>query len=231
MTGRALVVGGSSTIGTAIALALAREGYAISLWGRDPARLDAAAQAVRAAGADGAARTVDVRDDAAMRAGLEAETDLRVAVWAAGLFDWADADRADPAVWRRLIDVNVASAAVFTALVAPALVAAAPSALVYLGSGASRRVFPHNAAYIASKHGLAGLAGATFLDLRDRGVKVSIVSPGLVAAGGGLMSPQGQERPETLLQPDDVAAAVRFVVTFPATGCPVEIDLQPQRSL
>jgi NADP-dependent 3-hydroxy acid dehydrogenase YdfG len=114
--------------------------------------------------------------------------------------------------------------------VLPTLVARAPSALVYIGSGAARRAYPFNAAYVASKHGLAGLAQATFLDVRDHGVKVSVVSPGLVAAGAGLLSPAGQERPGDLLTPDDVAAAVRFVVTFPASGCPVEIDLQPQRS-
>ena len=96
--------------------------------------------------------------------------------------------------------------------------------------GAARRAYPGNAAYVASKHGLAGLAHAVFLDVRDHGVKVSLVSPGLVAAGAGLLSPAGRDRPGDLLTPDDVAAAVRFVVTFPATGCPVEIDLQPQRS-
>ena len=63
-----------------------------------------------------------------------------------------------------------------------------------------------------------------------RGVKVSVVSPGLVAAGAGLLSPAGQERPPELLTPADVAAAVRFVVDFPRTGCPVEIELQPQRT-
>jgi NADP-dependent 3-hydroxy acid dehydrogenase YdfG len=45
------------------------------------------------------------------------------------------------------------------------LLAAAPSALVYLGSGAARQAYAHNAAYVASKHGVAGLAGATFLDV------------------------------------------------------------------
>lgn len=76
----------------------------------------------------------------------------------------------------------------------------------------------------------AGLAGATFLDVRDRGVKVSVVSPGLVAAGGGLLSDAGPSHPDDLLTPRDVAAAVRFVVTFSETGCPTEIELQPQRS-
>ena len=54
--------------------------------------------------------------------------------------------------------------------------------------------------------------------MRDRDVEVSVVSPGLVAAGA------------ELLAPDDVAAAVRFVVTFPVRGCPVEVELQPQRT-
>lgn len=70
----------------------------------------------------------------------------------------------------------------------------------------------------------------TFLDVRDRGVKVSVVSPGLVAAGSGLLSDAGTRWPNDLLTPLDVAAAVRFVVTFPSTGCPTEIELQPQRS-
>jgi hypothetical protein len=51
-----------------------------------------------------------------------------------------------------------------------------------------------------------------------------------VAAGAGLRSPAGQQRPEQLLAPADVADAVRFVVTFPARGCPTQIHLQPQRT-
>ena len=68
------------------------------------------------------------------------------------------------------------------------------------------------------------------LDVRDRDVKVSLVSPGLVAAGAGLWSEAGRQRPAELLAPADVAAAVEFVVTFPVRGCPTEIALQPQRT-
>jgi hypothetical protein len=42
-------------------------------------------------------------------------------------------------------------------------------------------------------------------------------------------APAGRDRPHELLTPADVAAAVRFVVTFPARGCPTQIRLQPQR--
>jgi NADP-dependent 3-hydroxy acid dehydrogenase YdfG len=98
---------------------------------------------------------------------------------------------------------------------------------VFIGSGAAHRVFPDNAADVASKHGLAALAAATFLDVKKHGVRVSLVSPGLVAAGAGLLSPAAAEDPSGLLQPDDVAGAVDYVVSFPGHGCPVLVELQP----
>jgi NADP-dependent 3-hydroxy acid dehydrogenase YdfG len=228
----ALVVGASSTIGQAIAVELTRLGYTPSLWGRSAERLAAAQAACRTAGGDATTRQLDLTDPAALAPGVAevvAQGPLGVVVLAAGLFDWAAADHADPDTWAQLLEVNLVAAARLTPLVLPALIDAAPSALIYLGSGAAHHVYANNAAYVASKHGLVGLAGGTFLDVRDRDVKVSLISPGLVASGGGLQSPAGQSHPERLLQPDDVAAAVRFVVTFPTHGCPVEIQLQPQR--
>lgn len=227
---RALVVGASSDIGAAVAADRAAAGQDVFLWGRDEGRLRAAAgRCVGRTEVD----LVDVTDRAGVRAALDrvlADGPLQTVVWAAGTFDWAPADEADPETWQRLLDVNLTAAAVLTTMVLPPLLAAAPSALVYLGSGAGRTAYANNAAYVASKRGLTGLARATFLDVRDRDVKVSVVYPGLVAAGAGLLSPAGQERPQELLAPADVAAAVRFVVEFPRAGCPVEVELQPQRT-
>jgi NADP-dependent 3-hydroxy acid dehydrogenase YdfG len=229
---RALVVGASSAIGRAIATDLSDD-HELVLWGRNRTALNETDRSCEAAGATCVTDLVDVTDRAATNRAVErlrAGGSLSVVVWAAGVFDWAPADKASPEVWARLLDTNLTAAAVLTALVLPQLVDAAPSALVYIGSGAGRQVFANNAAYVASKHGLAGLAGATFLDVRDRDVKVSVVSPGLVAAGAGLLSEAGTHHPERLLSPQDVAAAVRFVVSFPHNGCPTEIELQPQRS-
>jgi NADP-dependent 3-hydroxy acid dehydrogenase YdfG len=115
-----------------------------------------------------------------------------------------------------------------TRRVLPALLAGAPSSLVLLGSAAAHTAFAGNPAYVASKHGLAGFARSVFLDVRDRDVAVTLLSPGLVAAGAGLRAPG--VRPEQLLQPTDVADAVRWVVGTPAHVCPVEVQLQPQRT-
>ena len=229
--GHALVVGATSAIGGAVVDRLAALGLAVTGWGRSEERL-------AALGSDQRSRIatdrVDVTDDDAVVAALErldrrleGRAPLRVVVWAAGLFDWAPADEADPATWSRLLDVNLTAAARLVPRVLPRLRAATPSTLVLVASGAAHRVFPGSAAYVASKHGLAALGAASFLDVRRHGVRVSVVSPGLVAAGAGLRSPLGQSAPDRLLTPDDVAGAVEYVVTFPGHGCPVLVELQP----
>ena len=214
------MVGASSDIGASISRALAADGFDCLLWGRDRARLAAVGPRWD---------VVDLRSPADVRAGLDRLPDrLSAVVYAAGLFDHAPADTGDPDVWDELVTVNLAAAMRVTRGVLPALLAAAPSSLVLLGSGAARTPFPGNPAYVASKHGLAGFARSVFLDVRDRDVAVTLLSPGLVAAGAGLSAPA--VRPELLLQPSDVAAAVRWVVGTPPNVCPVEVELQPQRS-
>ena len=200
--------------------ALTADGHDCLLWGRDRERL-------AAAGPRG--RRVDLRSPDDVQAALaELPGRLSAVVYAAGLFDWAPADEGDPAVWDELLTVNLAAAMRVTRGVLPALLAGAPSSLVLLGSAAARAPFAGNPAYVASKHGLAGFARSVFLDVRDRDVAVTLLSPGLVAAGAGLRAPG--VRPAELLRPADVAAAVRWVVATPPNVCPVEVELQPQRT-
>jgi NADP-dependent 3-hydroxy acid dehydrogenase YdfG len=226
------VIGATSEIGTAIAASLVTVVDRLVLWGRDAGRLAGAAETCRAARPELVVETrpVDVTSSAELVAGvaaLGAGGPLKVAVWTPGLFDWAPADEADPERWRALAEVNVTAPTEFTPLVLPALVDAAPSTLIYLGSGGGHAIYPNNAAYVSSKHALAALAHATYADVRRHRVKVSVIAPGLVAAGVALSSPVGREHPERLLRPEDVAAAVRFVVDFGDHGCPTEIRLQP----
>ena len=219
-TRTALVVGASSDVGAAISRELAAGGFDCLLWGRDHERLAAVGPRWD---------VVDLRSPGEVRAGLDRLPDrLSAVVYAAGLFDHAPADGGDPDVWDELVTVNLAAAMRVTRGVLPALLAATPSSLVLLGSGAARTAYPGNPAYVASKHGLAGFARSVFLDVRDRDVAVTLLSPGLVAAGAGLGAPG--VRPERLLQPADVAAAVRWVVGTPPNVCPVEVELQPQRT-
>jgi len=228
---QALVVGATSEIGSAIVQRLLGIGHSVTAWGRSEERLDALAERC---GPRLTCDRVDVTDDDAVVAALDRldarlgdEAVLRVVVWGAGVFDWAPADSADPATWSRLLAVNLTAAARLTPRALVRLRRTPASTLVFIASGAAHRVFPNNAAYVASKHGLAALAAAAFLDVREAGVRVSVVSPGLVAAGAGSWSPLGRSSPEKLLTPADVAGAVGYVVGFPGHGCPVLVELQP----
>ncbi len=129
-------MGGSSDIGRAVGVTLAALGHEVVLWGRDAEKLAAAAAAC-----SGRAEHVDVTDEAQVRDGLARAGELDVVVWAAGVFDWGAAHEAEAGRWARLLDVNLTAAAVLTALALPTLVRRAPSALVYIGSGAARRAY------------------------------------------------------------------------------------------
>ncbi len=226
--GVAVVTGASGPIGAAIARMLGERGHDLVLLGRDPERLaqtEAACGAGRALVLPCDLGRPEAVDAAVQRLRAEAGAP-RVLVHAAGVFDWASAEAADPEAWAGLMQVNLLSVMRLTAALAPALLSHPGSAVVLVASMAGHQAFANNAAYVASKHGLVGFGRALFLDLRDRGVKVSLVSPGLVAAGASLSMPGG--RPERFLRPEDVAEAVRYVLDSSPGACPTEIRLEPQ---
>ncbi|MDF8263213.1 SDR family oxidoreductase [Luteipulveratus flavus] len=228
--GQAVVAGASSAIGTAVARLLAARGFTPVLLGRDQQRLAAAARACEPAAARW--RSLDVTDHRALLTTVHDAAErgpITAAVWAVGLFDWAPTHRADPARWSAVLSTNLTAAAVFATAISPHLIEATPAYLILIGSGADHTAHANNAAYVASKHGLAGLTEAMFLDLRGHGVKVSLISPGLVAAGAGLQSAQGKAAPHLLLAPSDIAAAVSFVLDSSASACPTVIRLEPQQ--
>lgn len=126
------------------------------------------------------------------------------------------------------MDVNINAPMRLSRLLIPSLTLHSSSAIVFIGASAGHQGFAHNAAYVASKHGVAGFGRALFLDLRDSGVRVCVISPGLVAAGSALaMDPALHDR---FLRPTDVAGAVRYVLSAAPTACPTTIYLEPQRS-
>ncbi len=214
-----MVVGASSEIGGAIAHRLEDLGWSLDVWGRDRAALAPRFPAA-------AVHEVDLRDRAAVEEALATcAPPLTTVVHAAGVFDWCDAEEADLDTWDEVFDVNLSSAARLSRLALPWLLRSAPSSLVLIGSTAAHQAFPHNAAYVASKHGLTGLAGAVRAEVGARGVAVTIVNPGMVASGAALGSDRGRTRPESLLRPGDVAAAVAYAVCAPPHACISRIDL------
>lgn len=229
----AFVTGASRGIGRAIATMLAREGCSLALVGRDEAALAETAAACAAFGATVLPLPADLRDTAAIPALVERCVrhfgQLNILINNAGIFDWASTVDADLAAWDAVLDTNLRATMHLTHSAAPHIVRHGRGAIIFIASMAGKRAFANNAAYIASKHGLVGFAGGVFEDLRAHNVKVCAICPGFVNAGASLTINAPPETFAEFIQPDDVARAVGFVLSFPATACPTEIILSPQQ--
>ncbi len=95
-----------------------------------------------------------------------------------------------------------------------------------MASDVGRRAIPNMAAYVAAKHGVVGFSGALLREVRDRGVKVTVLLPGIIDTyfGG---SEEGSRDPAWSMQPADVAAFIHTVLTQPPGLLLDEVTLHP----
>ncbi len=119
-----------------------------------------------------------------------------------------------PDEWRQMVDVNVNALFHVTRAVLPGMVARERGHVVLVGSIAGRSAFAGGACYAATKAFGMSFAESLLLEVRDAGVKVSVVSPGSVRTGfsGKTDAPRD---PDWQLVPEDVAEAVAYAVATP----------------
>lgn len=183
-TGRhALVTGAGSGIGRAIALALAARGHAVSLAGRRSAPLEAVREEVAAAGGEAlAASGFDVTDAASVEAGIataiERFGDIAVLVNAAGEAPSAPFDKTGPALWSRVIGINLTGTYLVTQAALASVRRAGRGRIVNVASTAGLTGYAYVSAYCASKHGVVGLTRALAVELARTDVTVNAVCPG-----------------------------------------------------
>jgi NAD(P)-dependent dehydrogenase (short-subunit alcohol dehydrogenase family) len=182
MTGKlAWITGASTGIGRALALRLARDGWRVAASARGAEML--ASLAAEGGGAIHAF-PLDVTDAAAgARVLAEIERALGpvdLAVVNAGTHAPTPADAFDPAVVRRLVEVNLLGAANTLAAVMPEMIRRRAGQIAVVASVAGYRGLPRAAAYSASKAGLIALAEGLKFDLDRHGVKIQVINPGFV---------------------------------------------------
>ena len=222
----ALVTGASRGIGLATARALAGEGAAVALFGRDAAALAQAAAELRAAGAEAADVAMDLRQGPDVEA-IVASLGQRfggapdVLVNNAGRFDLAPVHETSVEAFAASVATNLVAPFTLVRAVLPAMRARGSGHVVTVGSIADRAVFPENAAYASAKHGLRALHEVLRAELRGTGVRASLVSPGPVDTA--LWDPHDPDAREgftpraLMLRADAVAEAIRWVVVQPAS--------------
>ncbi len=206
----AVITGASRGIGRAIALRLAA-GHDIVAVARSQGDLETLTLEIDGAGGRCRPVPVDLTDGHAVAAAL-AGVHAEVLVNNAGVGIMKPLLAMTPEEWHRQVDVNLNALYHVTRSVLPGMVARGRGHVVIIGSIAGRSAFEGGTAYTATKHAVMAFAESLLLEVRDQGVKVSVVSPGGVATefGGGDAAGKAWA-----LKPEDVAEAVARVLATP----------------
>ena len=223
----ALVTGGSRGIGRAIAHRLAILGASVAICGRDRRALEGTTTELQKLGARVFFQITDVTN-AKQVSKLVAEAEaalgsINMLVNNAGIGLFGPAHEKTEADWDRVVNTNLKSVFLVSRAVVPSMLRRGSGDIVNISSLAGRNTFAGGGIYCASKWGLMGLSGCMMEDLRERGIRVSVVCPGSVTTE---FSGSRPKNPAQALSPDDVAHAVEAIVTQRPGSVLSEIQLR-----
>jgi len=229
---RAIVTGGSSGIGRAVALRLAREGCHVGVFDLARDGAEATAKMIQDAGGTAAVAigSVAKRDDAVRGAAELGPADILVNN--AGILRTAPFLELSEAAWREVMAVNLDGVFHFSQAVLPGMLAQGKGAIVNIASFAGKKGLAAHAAYSASKFGVIGMTQAVAEELAERGIRVNAVCPGIIVETGmrevAEADARAQGRPPVEVRaqavpmrrpglPDEVARLVAFLASDEAS--------------
>ena len=232
----ALVTGGSSGLGRATAIALARAGADVAVLARGSSELDATASQIRSAERRAVAVRVDLADaDAVQQAAAQVLEDLGgidILINAAGTDAPGPVAELEVESWNRVLDVNLRASFLLARAVWPHMVAAGGGTIVNISSVAGRRGWADAAAYCAAKFGLTGFTQSLAAEGKPHGIRACVVYPGGIDSNWGLWSPQSRgttapETPAAALAPEQVAALLVWMASAPPDVVVNEVTVTP----
>ncbi|HZM31991.1 MAG TPA: SDR family NAD(P)-dependent oxidoreductase [Acidimicrobiales bacterium] len=224
----AVVTGGASGIGLAIAERLAADGAAVAIFDRDGGAADEAAAKIAAAGGSAAGFAVDVTDrprlDGAVAEVCDRLAPPTILVNCAGLDGFDPFLSISAETWQRILDVNLTGTFNCCQAVVPHMLDAGWGRIVNISSSSAQGGQPLMTHYVAAKAGVIGFTKALALELGPKGITVNTIPPGFIdtpmlrrSESKGLLG-EGVDHHAALTpvrrvgRPEDIAAATAFLV-------------------
>ena len=226
----ALVTGSSRGLGRAIALKLAKAGSKLAVCARDDRALKDLVDVIETAGGEaiyGAFSISDYKQLEQFVTQIQSRFGrLDILVNNAGLGWYKPFVEYSIEEIDQTIDVNLRGLIYATKAVLPIMLAQKHGQVINIASDLGRRVIPNMAPYVAAKHGVMGFAGSLLREVKDQGIKVMTMTPGIIDTyfGGG----EAGSRDETWsLQPEAVAELVLNMLTLPQYTMLDEVSIHP----
>ena len=224
----AIVTGGGTGIGRAVALALSQEGYSVVLAGRRKERLEATAMEGQASGARMLAVPTDVGDPTSVRAlfGKTRETFGRLDLLFNNAGHGAPPVRLEDVTyeqWKSVLDTNITGAFLCTQEAIKIMKSQEPRGgrIINNGSVSAHAPRPNSAPYTAAKHAVTGLTKSTCLDGRKYDIACGQIDIGNAATeattqvGDGVLQANGTIKVEPTIDVQHVVRAVLYMASLP----------------
>jgi len=220
----ALVTGGSSGIGRAIAKALVETGTKVAITGRDEKRLAEVASTLKAVPI-----RADVSNEDDVRRTYEevlrafGHLDILINNAGKGIFKpLIDMQRSD---FDAVLATNMTGAMLMAREAAKHFISRKRGNIVNIGSTASHRGAPNGTAYYASKAALRSMTECWRAELRQHNIRVFLINPSEVITGFAAASGFAQKDNPTKLRSEDIAHAVRTVLEMDDRGFTTELTV------
>ncbi len=221
-----IITGASRGLGAALAETFAARGHRVLACARDAAVLDALVARIPGI----VPCPLDLADLSALPARIDAllaaHPPIDGLINNAGIGAYRPFLDHDVDALRAVIDVNLSAPMLLCRAVLPGMIDRRRGHIVNIASDLARRPLANMAAYVASKHGLAGFSHSLLREARPHGVRVSLVNPGIIDTGFGGAEP-GSRDPAGALSPGSLANLVLQMVEQPWPVVVDEISVHP----
>lgn len=226
---KVLIVGASGGIGSAVALALAQNGYNSALMGRNRASLVSIADTCIESGGNAFPIVCDIAHTSTIKSAVSEAIEilggLNFLINCAGVSNRGALHETDLDQCDAILDTNLRAHYYLARFALEEINKQPGGAVIKIGS--VNFAYPGVNLYLAATQGIDGYAAALFEDVREFGTKICTIKPGYVNTE--LVRSDNLDS-ALMIQPEDISRTILYLLSMPGTACPTEIVILPQRS-